>query len=172
MTAPWTTQRAGRRPAEVATASPTSIGPSWTASRSISSPPERLIAPATPPPIQSRLFAAFPIASTSRAVMSPSRTSSSVKERLEADRQARWKGGQAFQREEDTGNVRLTREGVVTDRQELAVTAEQDLLVRDEAGKAHGMDLCAAQPLGRRLGSARRSIFLLFAVQLDDLGAW
>src|SRR5215207_9787013 len=172
MTAPCTTQRAGRFPAGVATASPTSIGPCRTASRSISSPPARLIAPATPPPIQSRSFAALPIASTSSAVMSPSRTSSSVKERLEADRQPGWKSGQAFEREEDTGNVRIAGEGVVTDRQELTVSSEQDLLVRDEAGKAHGMDLCAAQALGRRLGRAGRSVLLLLAVQLDDLGAW
>ena len=39
MTAPWMTCFAGKRPARVATAPPTSIGPSATASRSISSPP-------------------------------------------------------------------------------------------------------------------------------------
>ena len=46
-----------------------------TASRSISAPPARLIAPATPAPIQRWSFAAFAIASTSSAVMSPSTTS-------------------------------------------------------------------------------------------------
>src|SRR5205807_6506966 len=48
-----------------------------TASRSISSPPARLIAPATPAPIHRWSLAAFPIASTSSDVMSPSTTSSS-----------------------------------------------------------------------------------------------
>jgi hypothetical protein len=46
------THFAGTRPALVATASPTAIGPFAIASRSISSPPARLIAPATPAPIQ------------------------------------------------------------------------------------------------------------------------
>src|SRR5512142_2383958 len=82
MTAPWITQRAGSRPAPVATASPTSIGPSATASRSISSPPARFSAPATPAPIQSALFAAFATASTSSAAMSPSTSSISTAQRL------------------------------------------------------------------------------------------
>src|SRR5829696_7046267 len=77
ITAPWITHFADSRPAPVATASPTSIGPFATASRSISSPPARLIAPATPAPIQSASFAAFVIASTSSTVMSPSTTESS-----------------------------------------------------------------------------------------------
>ena len=77
MTAPWMTWRAGSRPAPVAIASPTEIGPFATASSSISSPPARRIAPATPAPIQSWLFAAFAIASTRSCVMSPSITSSS-----------------------------------------------------------------------------------------------
>ena len=64
MTAPWITHRAGRRPAPVATASPRGIGPSATASRSISSPPARLSAPATPAPIQRWSLAAFATAST------------------------------------------------------------------------------------------------------------
>src|SRR5262245_60206140 len=76
ITAPCTTYDACSRPAPVATASPTAIGPFATASLSISSPPARLIAPATPAPIQRWSFAAFAIASTSSAVMSPSTTSS------------------------------------------------------------------------------------------------
>ena len=133
MTAPWMTQRAGSLPAPVATASPTSIGPCWIASRSISSPPARLIAPATPPPIQSRLFAAFAIASTSSAVMSPSRTEIELSnQRLEPDGQARWKIADPLQRQQHAGDVRLAREGVVADRQQLAVTAQQHLLMGDE----------------------------------------
>src|SRR5581483_6659162 len=76
MTAAWTTHRAGSRPAPVATASPSAIGPFATASRSISSPPARLSAPATPAPIHRWSFAAFATASTSSAAMSPSTTSS------------------------------------------------------------------------------------------------
>src|SRR5918995_3782350 len=108
MTAPWMTGRAFRRPAPVATASPTSIGPSATASRSISSPPARLIAPATPAPIHSWLFAAFAIASASRALMSPSTTASSIGPTLARPRRKR---GCPLGRErrglhaEDTGNV-------------------------------------------------------------------
>src|SRR5690349_2349493 len=48
-----------------------------TASRSISSPPARLIAPATPAPIHGWSLAALAIASKPSAAMSPSTTSSS-----------------------------------------------------------------------------------------------
>src|SRR5215207_455949 len=102
------TWRACRRPAPVATASPASIGPSATASRSISPPPARLIAPATPAPIHSSLFAALAIASASRAVMSPSTTASSIGPTLARPRRER---GRPLRRErrrlhaEDTGNV-------------------------------------------------------------------
>src|SRR6266566_8499385 len=51
------------------------MGPFAIASRSISSPPARLIAPATPAPIQRWLLAAFATASTATAAMSPSTTS-------------------------------------------------------------------------------------------------
>src|SRR5262245_20939809 len=78
MTAPWITCCAARLPAPVATASPSSIGPLATASRSISAPPTPLIARATPAPIQRWLFAAFAIASTSSSAMLPSTTSSSM----------------------------------------------------------------------------------------------
>ena len=61
----------------VDTAEPSGIGPFATASRSISSPPARLIAPATPAPIQRRSLAALAIASSANAAMSPSTTSSS-----------------------------------------------------------------------------------------------
>ena len=43
---------------------PAAIGPCAIASRSIASPPRALMAPATPLPIQSALFAALTIAST------------------------------------------------------------------------------------------------------------
>src|SRR5919201_6339827 len=82
ITAPWITWRARRRPPEVATASPTAIGPFATASRSISAPPGRLIAPATPAPIQSSLLAALAIASTFSAVMSPCVSSSCTSRHL------------------------------------------------------------------------------------------
>src|SRR5215208_2363991 len=170
ITAPWTTQRAGSRPAPVATASPISMGPFPTASRSISSPPARLIAPATPLPIQRWLLAAFAIASPSRAVMSPSTTSSSVKERLEPDRQARRQRPEPVQRQEHPRHVRLARVGVVANRQQLAVAAEEHLLVSHEARQPHRMDLGASQPLRRRLGRPGRGILLLLAVELDDLG--
>src|SRR5438067_5548723 len=83
ITAPWITHRAASRPAPVATAEPIGIGPFKSASRSISSPPARLIAPATPPPIQRQSFAAFAIASTSSAVISPSTTAISMAARID-----------------------------------------------------------------------------------------
>jgi hypothetical protein len=52
----------GRLPAPVATASPTSIGPLETASRSIASPPARLIAPATPDPIHNWMGSQYHLA--------------------------------------------------------------------------------------------------------------
>ena len=57
---------------------------------------------------------------------------SSVKERLEPDGQARWKIADPLQRQQHAGDVRLAREGVVADRQQLAVTAQQHLLMGDE----------------------------------------
>ena len=54
---------------------PSSIGASSSLSRWIAGPPAREIAPATPPPWRRSVFAAFAIASTSSAVMSPSSTS-------------------------------------------------------------------------------------------------
>ena len=75
MTAAWITQRAGSRPAVVATASPIAMGPLATASRSTSAPPARLRAPATPAPIHRRSLAAFTTTSTANVAMSPSTTS-------------------------------------------------------------------------------------------------
>src|SRR5437879_9219235 len=86
ITAPWITHRARSRPAVVATALPSGIPPIAIASRSISSPPARLRAPATPAPIQSRSFAAFATASASTDAMSPSLTSSSMSEDAGAER--------------------------------------------------------------------------------------
>ena len=51
--AAWMTWVAGRLPATVSTASPGSIGPWRTASSSITVPPFRFMAPATPVPINS-----------------------------------------------------------------------------------------------------------------------
>src|SRR3990170_3180208 len=68
------TYRAGSRPPVVAMASPTWIGPLPMASRSISSPPARLIAPATPPPIHKWVFAALTTASAGTRVISPCST--------------------------------------------------------------------------------------------------
>src|SRR5207249_6214133 len=61
---------AAQPPSPVTTASPGSIGPFPTASRSISAPPTRLMAPATPPPIHRWLLAALTMASTANVVMS------------------------------------------------------------------------------------------------------
>src|SRR5438093_13111516 len=97
-------------------ASPISIGPLDSASRSISSPPARLIAPATPAPIQSALFAAFAIASTSSAVMSPSTTSSSsIEQRVEAEREARRQCREPLEREQHARDIGLAGERVVAD---------------------------------------------------------
>src|SRR5215218_6615493 len=135
------THLAGRRPAVVATASPTSMGPCCTASRSISSPPARLIAPATPAPIHKWLFAAFAIASTLSEVMSPSLTSNSAKERLEADGQPGRKRRKLLQGEQHARHVGLARVGIVADREQLPFPAKQHFLVGDESGQPHGMDL-------------------------------
>ena len=72
-------QRAGG----VRTDSPGSTGPCAIASRSICAPPRRLIAPATPLPIQNASLAALTTASTRCSVMSPSTivTASGGKER-------------------------------------------------------------------------------------------
>ena len=73
--AAWMTQRQGIEPPDVATASPSPIGAAARLSISTADPPAREIAPATPPPWSSCVFAALAIASTSSAVMSTSRTS-------------------------------------------------------------------------------------------------
>ncbi len=65
MAAAWITWRAVSVPPPVTTAPPTSIGPWRIASASISAPPARTMAPATPAPIQRWLLAALTIASTS-----------------------------------------------------------------------------------------------------------
>src|SRR4051794_7718414 len=65
-------------PAVVSTASPSPIGALASDSAWIAGPPAREIAPATPPPCSSRVFAAFAIASTSSFVMSVWRTSISA----------------------------------------------------------------------------------------------
>src|SRR5829696_2726683 len=76
----WMTQRAGSRPAGVATARPvgrpSARGPARRrrqASR-ISGPPRRWMAPSTPPPPSSEPLAALTTASTATAVRSPSTT--------------------------------------------------------------------------------------------------
>ena len=69
----WSTQRAGRSCASVATAVPVGV-PSGYRRRSSSrrpGPAARWMAPSTPPPPRSRSFAAFAMASTRSAVMSP-----------------------------------------------------------------------------------------------------
>ena len=63
-------------PAVVSTASPSPIGARSSDSRCTSGPPAREIAPATPPPWMSWVFAALAIASTSSAVTSAAMTSS------------------------------------------------------------------------------------------------
>ena len=65
MVAAWMTQRQGISPPPVSTASPSPIGARASLSRCTDGPPAREIAPATPPPCISRVFAALAIASTS-----------------------------------------------------------------------------------------------------------
>src|SRR6185312_16586920 len=65
------TYRAGRLPAPVAFASPVGQPPRRRHSSMIDGPPARWMAPSTPPPPRSPLFAAFTIASTATVVMSP-----------------------------------------------------------------------------------------------------
>src|SRR5439155_1437335 len=73
--------------------------------------------------------------------------------------------GQALEREQYARNERLARERVVTDRQELAVAAEQDLLVRDEAWETNRVDRrIPAERLGRGSGSPGRRILLRLVV--------
>jgi hypothetical protein len=62
-------------PADVTIALPSSTGAWRTAANSIASPPARLIAPPTPVDIQSEVFAALTIASTSSSQMSPFQSS-------------------------------------------------------------------------------------------------
>jgi len=77
----WITQRAGRFPAVVATASPAGSPSGYRDARSarhssrIAGPPLRWIAPSTPPPPSNDEFAALTIASTVCAVTSPSTSS-------------------------------------------------------------------------------------------------
>src|SRR5829696_4474876 len=66
---------AGNRPAVVAFASPVLHPPSRRHSSRIAGPPALWIAPSTPPPPSSELFAALTIASTRCSVMSPSTSS-------------------------------------------------------------------------------------------------
>lgn len=74
----WITHRAGSAPAPVATASPVGQPSILRHSARISSPPARLIAPSTPPPPASAELAAFTMASTGSAVMSPCTNSSCI----------------------------------------------------------------------------------------------
>ena len=67
-----------------------------------------------------------------------------LEQRVEPDGQPRRQRAQPLEREQHARDVRLARERVVPDRQQLAVAAEQHLLVRDEARA------------GARSGSARR----------------
>ena len=77
-----------------------------------------------------------------------------------------------LEREQHAGHVRLPRERVVADRQQLPLARQQHFLVRDEAGQAHGVDRdVAAHRLGGRLGRPGRRIDLRLVVRLDDLCA-
>ncbi len=97
----------------------------------------------------------------------------SVEERVQTDRQTGRQRRQLLEREQDAGDVRLPRERVVANRQELPLTPEQDLLVSDEPRQPHRMDRRRArQRLRRRLRRSRGRVLLRLAVQLDDLRAW
>src|SRR5438034_10910639 len=82
------TCRAGSRPAPVSLASPDAQPPSVRHSASSSGPAARWIAPSTPPPPSSVVFAAFTIASTSSLVMSPRTISILVADFFTSRRQA------------------------------------------------------------------------------------
>src|SRR5262245_21982150 len=71
------TKRAGRRPPGVSLASPVAQPPSSRQAARISGPPARWIAPSTPPPPSSVVFAALTIASVVCSTMLP-RTSSRI----------------------------------------------------------------------------------------------
>src|SRR5205085_5107765 len=74
------------------------------------------------------------------------------------------------EREQDAGHERIARDGVVADRQRLALAAEDDLLVRDEPRKADGVDRDVAfHRRCRRLGGARWGVDLRRVMELDDL---
>src|SRR5216684_3167817 len=97
----------------------------------------------------------------------------SLEEAFEADRQTRWEIPEALQREQHARDERLSGERVVANRQQLAGSAEQHLLVRDKAGKPDGVDRGIA-PHRRRCGGRRpgRRVQLGVVVELDDLCSW
>src|SRR5580693_5660128 len=64
-----------------------------------------------------------------------------AEQRLDADRETGGERGYAADGEQDTGHERGAVQGVVAYRQGLAVAAEQDLLVRHQAGNAHRVDM-------------------------------
>ena len=59
---------------------------------------------------------------------------------VETDRHARRQRVELLEREQHALGERLARGRVVPDRQQLSLAAEDDLLVRDEAGQAHRVD--------------------------------
>ena len=74
----WMTCLALRLPPPVIAASPTGQRPIWSHSRWIDGPPRMRIAPATPDPSCKYWLAALTTASTSRSVMSPSTSRSTL----------------------------------------------------------------------------------------------
>ena len=86
MTAPWITQRAGRRPAPVATALPSGDRAERDGLALDLLAAGALQRPGDAGPIHSWSFAAFATASTSSAAMSPSTTSSCTRASSQAVR--------------------------------------------------------------------------------------
>src|SRR5437660_11038791 len=78
-------------------------------------------------------------------------------------------------RHDHAGHERFPRERVVPDRERLADTTEDDLLMCHEAWKPHAVDrlvgaaACLADELCSALRRAGRRIELLLVMQLDDL---
>src|SRR3954447_15120893 len=72
---------------------------------------------------------------------SPSKPRSMLlQQAVETHREPRRQLRKPLEREQDARHVRLARISVVADREQLAVAAEQHLLVRDEARETDGVD--------------------------------
>src|SRR2546428_425287 len=97
----------------------------------------------------------------------------SVEQRVQPERQPRRQRAQPVERQEHAGDVRLARERVVADRQELALPAEQHLLVCNEPREPNRVDrnFGREQFGGRPGGCPPPGPLLPAAPEEDDLHA-